>query len=533
MAYSTQRAVSDGTMTYLDLSIGYQSRTDIKVFYNDLPADPESWAWVGTTDKRIAFTVAVPNGIEVLVQRSTRLDRIINVFVGGAKFTNTTMDMNFEQVLFLTQEAVEGSALSDIFNDVDFHNYKIKNLGVATDPTDAITFGQVQTMSTGAYAAQLAAEAARDLAQKWAIQLTIPVDGVDYSAKQHALGAANSAASATASASAASTSASNSAASASASQTSRLAAVAAQAAAELARDEAEAAAAPATEIFDRLDAVELVADGAATAADAAQATADAIAASYVSTVAGLSGTVTVDDLREQGVYASENVTYRNLLVNPMFAVNQRGYVSGTATVVANQYTLDKWRIVTSGQSVTFGAAGPNRTVTFPAGGGEQRIEAAAVLGGPYTLSWVGTGTAKVNGVAVLNGDPVALPANTAVTVQFVGQVGKVQLELGTAVTPFEMRPPAVELSLCQRYYEKGSATLNGYQLAGNGAAVRVPFKVTKYAVPTLGYNGTTLVNVTTANASNPTVDSLVWFAVPTATGGFVWEGTWDATAEVA
>lgn len=267
MAYSTQRAVSDGTMAYLDLAIGYQSRNDIKVFYNDLPADPETWEWVGTTDKRIAFTPNVPNGVEVLVQRTTRLDRIINVFASGAKFTNVTMDMNFEQILLLTQEAVEGSALSDIFNDVDFHNFKIKNLGTAVDANDAITFGQVQSMSTGAYAAQLAAEAARDLAQLWATKLTTTVDGTNFSAKQYALNASGSATASAASAAAALASQNAAASSATASQTSRLASESARDATFVARDAAVGAAAPATEIYNRLDAVEIAAADADANAD--------------------------------------------------------------------------------------------------------------------------------------------------------------------------------------------------------------------------------------------------------------------------
>lgn len=160
MAYSTQRAVSDGTLEYLDLAIGYQSRADVKVFFNDLPAAPESWSWVGVTDKRIAFTDPVPDGVEVLVQRTTRLDRIINVFARGAKFNNTTMDLNFEQVLFLTQEAVEGSGLADIFNDLDLHGYRITNLGEATAPGDAVPRSQFDTLAADLTADLVAVQAA-------------------------------------------------------------------------------------------------------------------------------------------------------------------------------------------------------------------------------------------------------------------------------------------------------------------------------------------------------------------------------------
>ena len=241
MAYSTQRAVSDGTLAYLDLSIEYMKRADIAVFYDGLPAAPGSWAWVGTTDKRITFSPVVPNGVEVLIKRTTQINTIINKFANGAKFNNATMDQDFTQLLYLNQEAVEGAALTDIFNDVDFHGYKIKNLGLAVDDTDAITFGQVKSISTGAYQAKLDAEAARDLAQKWATQLTTPVSGSDYSAKQYALNAAGSASASAGSASAAAGSASAASGSASAASGSAGAAAGSASAAATAKTAAETA----------------------------------------------------------------------------------------------------------------------------------------------------------------------------------------------------------------------------------------------------------------------------------------------------
>jgi hypothetical protein len=153
---------------------------------------------------------------------------------------------------------------------------------------------------------------------------------------------------------------------------------------------------------------------------------------------------------ESGQFAG----FRNLLINGNFAVNQRGYVSGTATVGVDDYTLDRWKVLVSGQNVTFAASGNGNQVTAPAGGLEQVIENINVGGGTYTLSWTGTATAAVNGSAVVNGAQVTLPAKTQATVTFTGgTVSQAQLEPGFVATPFEQRTYQNEVVLCQRYYQ--------------------------------------------------------------------------------
>ena len=143
---------------------------------------------------------------------------------------------------------------------------------------------------------------------------------------------------------------------------------------------------------------------------------------------------------------------KNLLLNPKFKVNQRQYVSG-ATATAGQYTLDRWRVVTAGQSLVFAASGAGNRATFPAGGGEQVILGENIRGGVYSLSWVGTATAKVNGSAITNGGKTAtLPAGANVTVTFAGGWAEdVMFELGSMATAFEDRSYDLELFLCQYY----------------------------------------------------------------------------------
>lgn len=218
-----------------------------------------------------------------------------------------------------------------------------------------------------------------------------------------------------------------------------------------------------------------------------------------------------------GVGTNYNLGPRNLLINAGGWINQRGAVSGAATGTANQYTLDRWRVVTSGQNLTFTAASPDVTMTAPAGGLEQVIEGANIIGGVYTLSWTGTATATVNGAAITSGGNTAsLTANSNVTIRFSGgTVLRPQFELGTVATPFERRLLGQELVLCQRYFESfpsGVLDFIGYNgAAAQNNAYTVPMKVTKRATPTFNssWTGTNLgtVAVLTIDATNVVINA--------------------------
>lgn len=108
MAYSIQRAVSDGTMTFLLISIEYFDREDITVYFDGVP-NAYPWKWVGPTTQRIiSFTPAVPNGVVVSVHRTTDISQPRHIFSLGAQFTTQSMDEDLRQVLQIAQEAKEG-----------------------------------------------------------------------------------------------------------------------------------------------------------------------------------------------------------------------------------------------------------------------------------------------------------------------------------------------------------------------------------------------------------------------------------------
>ena len=142
----------------------------------------------------------------------------------------------------------------------------------------------------------------------------------------------------------------------------------------------------------------------------------------------------------------------NLVHNGNFQVNQRALSSPRTAGGAAEFFLDRWCIVTSGQTASWTTSGIDTTVTAPAGGIRHTIEGVNIVGGTYTLSWSGTATATVGGSAVTNGGQCTLTGGSnAVIIFSAGTVTRVQLELGNVATTFQRREYSDMLRLCQRY----------------------------------------------------------------------------------
>ena len=219
--------------------------------------------------------------------------------------------------------------------------------------------------------------------------------------------------------------------------------------------------------------------------------------------------------------------YRNLIINGRGFINQRGYVSGTATTGSNQYTVDRWRVVTSGQNLTFSTSGITTTMTAPAGGCEQVIEGLSIAGGTHIITFTGTATCTVDGVTRTSGQTFTLTAGTNCTVRFSsGTFTNVQVEAGSVASVYENRAYGLELALCQRYFYSIKSTSTGNYICGGGfstatqAQGHVTFPVTMRVAPTVtGFSVSSPSHINVSGASTLTLSALtISGGVPSTTG---------------
>jgi len=235
--------------------------------------------------------------------------------------------------------------------------------------------------------------------------------------------------------------------------------------------------------------------------------------------------------------------FRNIIINGNPTVNQRAYVSGTNTSAANQFTLDRWFVLTSGQAVSWTDSAGIRTVTAPAGGMATVIEGGGMLGGVHTLNWTGTATALVNGNAVAKGAQVTLTGGTNTTVRMSnGTWAQLQLEPGTQATPFERRPIGAELMLCQRYLFRmdipstasplNEAYLPG-MIEGSGANYSVAFPVQMRASPAFATSGASGFQYHVSGVANGVASSIAAQGIRNHGGKIVIGCTFSGTVGLA
>jgi hypothetical protein len=225
---------------------------------------------------------------------------------------------------------------------------------------------------------------------------------------------------------------------------------------------------------------------------------------------------------------------------------------GKAT--AKTVTLSFW--VRSSLTGTFGGSlvnsANNRSYVFSytissANTWEQK---SITITGDITGTWLtNNGVGLALNFSIGSGSTFSTTAGSWVTGNFLNVTGAtsvvgtsgatfyitgVQLETGTTATDFENLQYGTQLSLCQRYYQKISGSINGgayqqfaiitYESATTAWGV-IPLKVTMRSQPTTTYSGSFTVNYgtqgTLINDTNQTGGDLATIGWTTGSGGTV------------
>jgi hypothetical protein len=110
-------------------------------------------------------------------------------------------------------------------------------------------------------------------------------------------------------------------------------------------------------------------------------------------------------------------------------------------------------------------------------------------------------------------------------------ITRLQLEQGSVITPFDIRPYGFELALCQRYYEAASFNWTMYQTTGSGFGSMQSFAVTKRTSPTMTVSTLAISNVTSAGVASQG-SGFVNTGWASTTGVVVYAGTAFASVEL-
>ncbi len=280
--------------------------------------------------------------------------------------------------------------------------------------------------------------------------------------------------------------------------------------------------------------------------DALSASSGAASVGYDNVSSGLSATnvqAAIDEVKSDSdaiaatvaVFANENAGVINLFANSAFMINQRGYVSGTNTTTANQYTLDRIRVVTSGQAISFASSTFGNKITAPVGGAEQVIEGNRISGGDYACTWVGSGTIQVNGTPRAKNETFSVPAGANCTVRIFGEFERFVFTRPNMIGVYEY-DYARDLILCQRYYNFGYVAWRGRCFTAGGYGVWVQFPVRMRVNPTMtiaGTGGSAGFPATGGAALDVTVHGFNAYEIANADvlGGF-FDKYWTANAEL-
>lgn len=161
MAYSYITAVSDGTLKSLPITFSYMKIEDI-VVHKGIERQEVGVDYT-ISNNIITFKEVVPEGVSVAIDRTSQRDSLRVDFTEGATFSRDNMDDVLTQLLYLSQEAMEGAVDRISPTGVlDLAGNRIINLGDPIYPQDAVPLHLVVDAEKSVYASEAKCKQYRD-----------------------------------------------------------------------------------------------------------------------------------------------------------------------------------------------------------------------------------------------------------------------------------------------------------------------------------------------------------------------------------
>lgn len=216
--------------------------------------------------------------------------------------------------------------------------------------------------------------------------------------------------------------------------------------------------------------------------------------------------------------------------NTLRQIYQR--IEGVRTLAGNSVTVSFWAWADAARTVNvsftqnFGTGGSPSSPVNVASQGFTLSTTPTLFTGTFVIPTIHSKTLGSNG-----DDNLALvfelPTNTTETINVTG----VQVQIGSAASTFDWRHPALEMELCQRYYQIGQVSSAGYGASSTLVTETTSFIVTPRALPTITLGTAANTNITSP-VSAVSATAVAYSGTVASTGAYILNVGYSADAEL-
>lgn len=230
-----------------------------------------------------------------------------------------------------------------------------------------------------------------------------------------------------------------------------------------------------------------------------------------SSIAGVGASISCMQLLPQSASVANLTAYSRLE-----AVDSRDFVAGTTITVSGWFLTSNANLGGPSIGLSTPTAGDNN-YTSGATNVATTIPATVII--PFlNNNWTFFKATLPLTADAIKGLQLSILLPTAGTPSFY--LANIQLEKGSAYTPFEQRSIQLDLALCQRNYQAGSIQLNCYSTAGLSVAASLMLPITMFTSPIVTSSTGSSANVNTL-VTTATTTSLLFSGLATATGNVI------------